>query len=248
MPFRSWQVIAVVFILLVGLEIGSGLIRFVPGYSALREAYPYYVGQSYRSLIEILLVLLLASVLLRKPGVLETLGLGSAPWNGLKAATLMVLPLYLVFAFVFSIAQMVPMEVLFLAAISPFAEELVYRGFAFGMLRKIAGWGFWPAALLPAAFFAWGHIDQANDLTSVIMTVAITGGGSLVFAWLFERWDGLWVPLGLHVTMNFAWNLFAVGDGAFAGTLPTVMQLTTIIMAIVITLFRHRIRFLVSAT
>lgn len=250
MPFKHWQIIAGIIAFLVGLEFITDLIGFVPGYSALREAYPWYVGNSYRSLIEVVLVLLIAFALLRNSElrVLETLGIGRSPWNGLKAAAVMVLPLYLVFGFAFSVAAMVPMEVLYLSVISPFAEELAYRGLAFGLLRKVAGWRFWPAALLPAAFFAWGHIDQASDAFGIAMTIMLTGGGAVLFAWLFEKWGGLWVPLGLHITMNFAWNLFAVGDGAYAGTLPTIMQLTTVIAAIVVTLFRHRIPFLKALT
>lgn len=248
MMSRRWLIIVAVCAALIGLE--AGLLQMLPGYAALRKDYPYYVGQSYRSLLEIILVLVASAVLLRgmRYSVPGTLGLGGQPWTGLTAAALMVLPLYIVFGLFFDVAEMVPPEVLYLAVISPMAEELVYRGFAFGLLRKVAGWGFWPAALLPAAFFAWGHLDQADDLAGAAMTVALTGVGALLFAWLFEKWDGLWVPLGLHVAMNFAWNLFAVGDGAFAGTLPTIMQLTTVIVAIVVTLLRQRIRILGTGT
>lgn len=244
MTSRRWLVIAAVCAVLVAMELG--LLRYIPGYSALRDAFPYYIGQSYRSFAEVVIVLAIAAAVLRGSGqsLFSVVGLNAAPWNGLKAAALMVLPLYAVFAFAFSIAEMVPVEVLYLAFISPFAEELVYRGFAFGMLRKVAGWGFWPAALLPAAFFAWGHLDQANDVASIVMTVVLVGGGAILFSWLFEKWNGLWVPLALHVTMNFAWNLFAVGDGAFAGTLPTIMQLTTVVAALAITAFRQRIGLL----
>lgn len=246
MLIKRWPVLAAVLLLLAVLEYSRELRQFLPGYEWFREAYPYYIGQSYLSLAEVALVLVLASVVVRKTGlrVMNAIGIDRAPWFGLKVAALMVAPLYLVFALVFNVADMVPLEVLYLAAISPFAEEIAYRGFAFGLLRKVARWRFWPAALVPAAFFAWGHVDQANDLTGVIMTVAITGGGALVFSWLFEKWGSLWVPLGLHIAMNLAWNLFAVGDGAFAGTLPTIMQLTTVIVAVVLTLFRDRIPFL----
>ena len=241
---RRWIAISVVCTVLVALE--AGVLRSVPGYAALREAYPYFVGQSYRSLIEIVLAIAIAAALLRgtRLTVLGALGLNASPWTGLTAAVVMVLPLYIVFALFFNVAEMVPLEVAYLAVISPFAEELVYRGFAFGLLRKVAGWGFWPAALLPAAFFALGHIDQANDIAGIAMTVALTGVGALLFAWLFEKWDGLWAPLGLHIAMNFAWNLFAVGDGAYAGTLPTIMQVTTVVAAIVVTLLRQRIGIL----
>lgn len=241
MESRRWWAIVAVCAVLLGLEFS--LFRNVPGYAALRETYPYFVAQSYRSLLQAVFVLILAVVIIRGSGqpTLGVLGLNREPWTGLKAAALMVTPLYVVFFLVFEITDFVTMEVLYLAAISPVAEELVYRGFAFGMLRKVARWGFWPAALLPAAFFAWGHIDQANDIVSTVMTILLTGGGALIFSWLFEKWDGLWVPIGLHVAMNLAWNIFAVGDGAYAGTLPTVMQLTTIVAALVVTRFRHRI-------
>lgn len=246
MFFKRWPVLAAVLFLLAVLEYSRELRQFLPGYAWLREAYPYYIGNSYISLAEIVLALVLASFLVRKTDlrVARAIGIDRAPWNDLKAAALMVAPLYLVFAITFGVAEFDPGEVLYLAAISPFAEEVAYRGFAFGLLRKVAGWSFWPAALIPGAFFAWGHVDQAGDLSGAAMTVAITGGGALIFSWLFEKWDGLWVPLGLHITMNFAWSLFAVGDGAYAGTLPTVMQLATIIMAIAITLYRERIPFL----
>lgn len=246
MSFKNWQVIAAVVALLVGLEFINDLIAFVPGYAAIREGYPYYFANSYRDLIEGILLVVAAFALLRNsgPAALETLGIGNAPWGGLKAAAVMVVPLYLVYAFAFGIAEMVPMEVLYLAGISPLVEELAYRGFAFGLLRKVTGWGFWPAALFPAAFFAWDHLDLAGDFIDIIMTLAITGLASILFAWLFERWGSLWVPIGLHVMMNFASNLFAVGDGAFAGVLPTVMQLTTAIIAILVTVFRQRIPFL----
>lgn len=246
MSFRQWPIILGVVLVLSGLEFESQWIGIIPGYSALREAYPYYVGNSYRSLIEVILVFAVALALLRGAGrgAMDMLGIGGAPWHGLMAAALMVLPLYLVFAFAFTIVEIVPMEVLYLSAISPFAEELAYRGLAFGLLRKVAGWGFWPAALLPAAFFAYGHLGQASDLTEIIMTLALTGVGALVFAWLFEKWGSLWVPIGLHIAMNFAWNLFAVGDGAYAGLLPTIMQVTTIVLAITLTIYRDKIRFL----
>jgi membrane protease YdiL (CAAX protease family) len=44
----------------------------------------------------------------------------------------MALPLYAAFAFSFSVAEIAPQQVLFLAFISPFGEELIFRAFAFG--------------------------------------------------------------------------------------------------------------------
>lgn len=249
MPLKHWQTIAVVGLFLAALALSNQWIIYVPGYAELRESSPIYIAQSYRTLIGVILVFLLAHALLRESdkGVLETLGLTQSPWPAAGAVIAMVLPLYAVFAVAFSIADMVPLEVLFLAVISPFGEELAFRGFAFAFLRRIAGWGFWPAALAPAVIFAIGHIYQADDMTALIMTLLLTGLGAILFAWLFEKWGGLWVPFGLHALMNFAWELFAVGDGAYAGTLPAAMQVVTVAVAIVVTAFRNRIPLLKPA-
>jgi hypothetical protein len=41
--------------------------------------------------------------------------------------------------------------------------------------------------------------------------------------------------------MNLAWNIFPVGESAFAGWLPTTMQATTLIMAVALTIWKSRI-------
>lgn len=62
----------------------------------------------------------------------------------------------------------------------------------------------------------WDRWQAGNSLHEIARPLD-RGHGATTFSRLFEKWDGLWVPLGLHITMNFAWNLFAVGDGAYAG-------------------------------
>lgn len=62
---------------------------------------------------------------------------------GLLFALAATLPLWVVFAITSPLAESfaVP-EVFYLSVISPLAEEVVYRGFAFGQLRRLAGWSF----------------------------------------------------------------------------------------------------------
>jgi len=227
----------VVLLALVAEQYSQLWTFLIPGYSAIREAHPYYFALTYFSLVEIVLVGLVAIIVLHGSGktILDALGVRTPRGRAVLVLLLMVLPEYLVFGYRFDVADMVFFEVLFLAVISPLAEELLFRGLAFGFLRKFAGWRFWPAAILPAIFFAADHYDANGNFTDNAMTMLITSVGALLFTWLFERWNSLWVPIGLHISMNFAWNLFNVGDRAYAGSLPTVMLVTTALLAIVLT-------------
>lgn len=216
---------------------------WVPGYRDLYELYPYYVPEGLRSCAEILLVVL-AVVLLRRlsvPGALRNLGLLRRPWRGLLFATAACLPLWAVFALTMPVARgLDPWAVLYLAGLSPLAEEAVFRGFAFGQLRKL-GWSFWPAALVPALLFGLLHLRGGEGPLQAGAVFLITAVGGLLFSFVFERWDGsLWAPWGLHALMNLAWNVFAVGDSAFAGWLPTAMQVTTALLAVGLSVWRWR--------
>ncbi len=48
--------------------------------------------------------------------------------------------------------------------------------------------------------------------------------------------------------MNLSWQVFAVGDdSALAGWLPTALQLTTVVVAVLLTVYRQRLPLLRSA-
>lgn len=171
---------------------------------------------------------------------LDWLGLAASPLPALQLVGLALIPGYLVFALTQPVNRdVVGLGVLYLAFIGPFAEEMVFRGVAFGLLRRIAGWRFRTAALVPALVFGLGHANpfHAGASLNEVMTFAITATGAVIFSWLYERWNfNLWVPVLLHALMNFAWSLFRVGDGAFAGWLPLAMQITSMTLAILLTL------------
>ncbi len=200
------------------------------------------------AVVEAILAWLLVFAVLRlaregadgREGPLAWLGLTVSPLPALRVIGLSVLPAYLVFALTLPFDRdVLRLGVLYLAVIGPFAEEVVFRGVAFGLLRRAARWPFWAAAGMPAVVFGLGHANPFHTAASLdeIMTFAITATGAVIFGWLYERWRfNLWVPVLLHALMNLAWNLFPVGNGAFAGWLPLVMQVTTVTLAIVLTI------------
>ena len=65
----------------------------------------------------------------------------------------------------------------------------------------------------------------------------LTGLGAVVFAWLVYRWQSLWFPIALHICMNLWWVLFSVAKSALGGWFPFALQTTSILLAILITLY-----------
>ncbi|MGD2115479.1 MAG: CPBP family intramembrane metalloprotease, partial [Acidobacteriota bacterium] len=127
----------------------------VPGYAELYERHPFWVPEGLRSLAEIALVVIAVAALHRigVPGALRELGFRRRPWPGLVFGMVAALPMWAVFSLTMPVAGEVdPWAVVYLAGLSPLAEESVFRAFAFGQLRR-QGWGFWWAVLVPAAVF-----------------------------------------------------------------------------------------------
>jgi len=132
--------------------------------------------------------------------------------------------------------------VFYLSLLSPVAEEVVYRGFAFGQIRRRAGWGLWTTALLIGLVFGLGHLGMNQNIEEAIGVFLITAIGGVIFSWIYEKWNyNLWAPIGIHFLMNLAWNIFDVGDSAFAGWLPTTMQASVLVMVVLLIKFKSRI-------
>ena len=162
-------------------------------------------------------------------------------------------------AFVFAFIATVPMLVAFLLTftinpkmtllsvgvgclVAPFAEELLFRGFLFKQLYRRAGLGFWISALVPSVIFAVGHLYQSNDLGEMAGIAAITGLGSVLFCWIFARWkDSLWPIFFLHSLMNLWWEIFGVDESALGGWVANGSRLATVVVAIVLTIYKDRI-------
>ncbi|HUF14140.1 MAG TPA: CPBP family intramembrane glutamic endopeptidase [Longimicrobiales bacterium] len=184
-------------------------------------------------------------LLLLRAGIgaaLEELGLRAPLRRALAVALVATLPMLLAFAITGSLRAEYSLLVLAVTGLfAPVAEEVLFRGYAFGQLHRRAGWSFWPAILVPTLFFAAGHLYQADGLASALGIFGVTAIGSVWFAWLYLRWNNLWVPIALHSLMNVWWYLFEVDTTALGGWLANIARLTTIALSIVLTLNRHRI-------
>ncbi|MCF8111609.1 MAG: CPBP family intramembrane metalloprotease [Desulfobacteraceae bacterium] len=83
--------------------------------------------------------------------------------------------------------------------VSPFAEELIFRGAVFGLMRR---WGAAPAVLGSALLFALAHNTAGLPVLQAV--------GGLVFALSYEAEKNLLVPVIIHVTGNLALFLLAL--------------------------------------
>ena len=75
---------------------------------------------------------------------------------------------------------------------APAGEELFFRGFLFGGLRRRMG--FWTAALISSAVFAFTHY-----LPLLMPLLFVVGLG---LAWVYERRGSLWPCMAAHAAFN----------------------------------------------
>jgi uncharacterized protein len=78
-------------------------------------------------------------------------------------------------------------------------EEFRARGY--GLLTLSAGIGFWPAAILSAAFFGYSHHGNSGEDWVGLFNAGAFG---LLACLLLRRTGNLWMPIGLH--MAFDWG------------------------------------------
>lgn len=171
------------------------------------------------------------------------LGLRAPAGRAFVFALLASLPMLLVFAFTSNLnANMTLLTVGVGCLLAPFAEEVLFRGYLFRQLYRRARLGFWISALLPSVLFALLHVYQSSNVGELIGILAVTGLGSIGFCWLFMRWqDNLWTVFALHAAMNLWWEVFAVDDTALGGWLANGARLATVVLAILLTIFKDRI-------
>lgn len=185
--------------------------------------------------------------------LIDELGLNRPVLPALLFAVLASLPMLIGY----SLAASASFSLLLIgiAAIFPFVEELLFRGFAFGQLCRRAGWGFWPAGLVTGLVFGLAHVPF-NRLIALelgwndFFTIALTGAGGVFFAWIYMKWNwNLWVPIFLHALMNAWWAIFVTEDGPAGGMLyANIFRALAITAAIVLTINRQRIPALRSRT
>lgn len=181
--------------------------------------------------------LLITGILLFRKHLPQIMGLHHSPGRSFLFAFSCVLPMMLVFWFVFVINDQISFEAVYNQAILPAVfEEVAYRALVLGVLYRICQWKFLPAILLNGIVFGLAHLYQANDLTAALLTFAITFIGAVWFGWLYVKWGfNLYIPIFLHLLMNLSWVLFEVSPGAAGNWIANVARLITILASVVIT-------------
>jgi hypothetical protein len=174
-------------------------------------------------------------------GIIRELGLAAPVLPAMAFALLASSPMLIGFALTRKVTPELSVpSLLFLTVFSPFVEELEFRGFGFWQLYRRARWPFWLAILPSAVLFGLGHIEKGQGWKEVAGIFMLTGTGSAIFSWVLNQWQSLWAPFGLHFLMNLWWEVFSVSNTTLGGWFPFAVQTTTVVLAILLTLYAKR--------
>lgn len=110
-------------------------------------------------------------------------------------------------------------------AVAPLAEELFYRVFTYGMLRRYVG--VWPAAILSSFLFGGGHFTLGH---------LVTGGlFGMLMAMVYEYTGRWWASVFCHFVYNFSviavsmtGGLVSAAETVLGGTASIVMSLALV--------------------
>ena len=75
---------------------------------------------------------------------------------------------------------------------APLAEEVVFRGYVYGAVKKLSG--IWFSVLFSGLFFAAVHMNVASLLPLFVLGVAL--------AVVYEATGSLWTPIAVHFLFN----------------------------------------------
>lgn len=138
-------------------------------------------------------------------------GLGLLIGFGLYAATIAVLYLLGYYRVTGLNPWTMILPILPMAISSAFLEELIHRGVLFRVAEEYLG--SWIALFATAAFFGARHLGNPDATVIGAVFVAVEAGVLLAAAFMLTR--RLWLPIGLHLSWNFAQA--AVFSGAVSG-------------------------------
>jgi membrane protease YdiL (CAAX protease family) len=242
---RSWPKVLLVGLLFLCSFLSLSLVSRIPGYIEWFRGMPelvWWIENALRPLIPVVLGLAILYGV-RPRSWANELGLDRPIIPTAALALLLTLPLTvgpLLLGAVPSLDHSVA-RALFGWGLWPLAEEINYRGFAFGQIYAYSGLGFWPAGLLSSALFGIGHMANAaaegHELSGQIANALIVGGSALGLAWLYFRWRGnLWLVFFMHALGNLAGALYMSGNVAVGNTQFIVLLVVTLVLAVGVTL------------
>jgi len=236
---RTWYAVIACVVFVIGTHMSdlmrsAGSRRFIHGWTSLGVA----------NLLQVILCVwgIIVAHTARIKRAIGELGLRAPVGRAAIFAFTAALPMLLAFALSSPLnPKMSVLSVGVGCILAPFAEEVLFRGYMFGQLYRRARWGFWLSALIPSVLFALGHAYQASGVSELAGIFAVTGLGSVLGCWVFMRWQyNLWVVFGLHCLMNLWWEVFGVDDTALGGWIANGARLITVIVAIVLTIYKDR--------
>ncbi|MBU2525377.1 MAG: CPBP family intramembrane metalloprotease [Bacteroidetes bacterium] len=188
--------------------------------------------------------LILGAYLLQKSfkKTLESLGLNQSILVGFLFCFICTLPMLIGYMFVFEFNKQITVTTILIKAVSSgFFEELIFRGFLFGLLFRYTKLGFILASLLGAMIFGLMHLYQSNDPLMMLGIFGVTFSGSLFFGWAYAEWKyNIWVPVFLHLLMNLYFELFSAGENALGGVYMNIFRITVILLVIITTIYYKR--------
>ena len=233
----SASIILAVFLLVDHLH---EVLSFFEAYAWLREEYPFYVRSGVRNLLQILICLAAVRIFWASSAseTIRELGFVRRLPQGLAFGVAATAPMFIGFALTSPLASPpVSVNTAYLAGVSPLTEEIIFRGFACGLLYTRARMPAWMAICLPGIIFGWGHVEQGAAVLEQLGLFFLIGFGGIVFGWFYLRWlQNIWVPFAVHALGNLSWEMFDVADTALGGWFPLTLQLVMILLGIVITL------------
>jgi uncharacterized protein len=242
---RSFRIAAITIAVLLIADHAHELISQIPAYRWLHTHRPFYFAESLDKIAGVGLCLLAVWLMYRvgPRGVSRELGFSAPIFTAIVFALIASSPMLIGFAITRRLSPHIEvLPLLFLTVLSPLAEEIEFRGFGVRQLQRGTGWPFWVAVWPSALLFGYGHLEQGQSLAEMAGLFLLTATGGVAFAWFVYRWQNLWVAVFLHIFMNLWWELFSVAKTAIGGWFPFALQQLTILIAIVITLYRTRSR------
>lgn len=243
MTLRPWSIAAITIAVLILASYTHEIISRVPAYGWLHSHRPFYVAESIDKIGGAAVCLFAVWLMYRTGlrGISGELGLSASVLPAIAFALIASSPMLIGFAITRRPSPHIELlPLLFLTILSPFVEEVEFRGFGVRQLQRGTGWPFWVVVWPSALLFGYSHVEQGQSLQEMAGLFFLTGAGGVTFAWLVYRWQNLWVAVALHIFMNLWWELFSVAKTAIGGWFPFMLQNLTMVLAIFITLYRTR--------
>jgi len=242
---RSWSIAVITFVVLILASYAHEIVSRVPAYRWLHAHRPFYVAESIDKIGGAAVCMLAVWLMYRNGirGISRKLGLSAPVLPAIAFALIASSPMLIGFAITRSLTPHIKfLPLLFLTVLSPFIEEIEFRGFGVRQLQRGTGWPFWAVVWPSALLFGYCHVEHGQSLQEMAGLFFLTGAGGVTFAWLVYRWQNLWVAVALHTCMNLWWELFSVAKTAIGGWFPFMLQNLTMLLAIFITLYRTQSR------